>query len=46
MGRQVCRAYPGGADLSVIFNETDLKGAFVLELERLTDDRGFFARSW
>jgi dTDP-4-dehydrorhamnose 3,5-epimerase len=30
----------------VIFKETDLKGAFVLELERLTDDRGFFARSW
>ncbi len=46
MGRQVCRAYPGGEDLSVIFKETDLKGAFVLELERLTDDRGFFARSW
>ena len=30
----------------MIFNETDLKGAFVLELEELTDDRGFFARSW
>ena len=30
----------------MIFKETDLKGAFVLELERLTDDRGFFARSW
>jgi dTDP-4-dehydrorhamnose 3,5-epimerase len=30
----------------VIFNETRLKGAFVLEVERHEDDRGFFARSW
>jgi dTDP-4-dehydrorhamnose 3,5-epimerase len=30
----------------VIFTETRLKGAFVLELERREDDRGFFARSW
>jgi len=30
----------------VIFTETRLKGAFVLELERREDERGFFARSW
>jgi len=30
----------------VIFAEADLKGAFVLALERLADDRGFFARTW
>jgi dTDP-4-dehydrorhamnose 3,5-epimerase len=30
----------------VIFTETRLKGAFVLELEKREDDRGFFARSW
>jgi dTDP-4-dehydrorhamnose 3,5-epimerase len=30
----------------VIFNETRLKGAFVIELERREDDRGFFARSF
>jgi len=30
----------------VIFTETYLRGAFVVELERLADDRGFFARSW
>jgi dTDP-4-dehydrorhamnose 3,5-epimerase len=30
----------------VIFTETRLKGAFILELERREDDRGFFARSW
>jgi dTDP-4-dehydrorhamnose 3,5-epimerase len=30
----------------LIFAETELKGAFVIELERLEDERGFFARSW
>ena len=30
----------------MIFTETRLKGAFILELERREDDRGFFARSW
>jgi dTDP-4-dehydrorhamnose 3,5-epimerase len=30
----------------VIFNETKLKGAFILEPEKLKDDRGFFARFW
>src|SRR5262249_49827440 len=30
----------------VIFKETDLKGAFVVELEQHGDERGFFARSW
>ncbi len=30
----------------MIFNETQLKGAFLIELERREDERGFFARSW
>jgi dTDP-4-dehydrorhamnose 3,5-epimerase len=30
----------------MIFTETKLKGAFILEPERLEDARGFFARSW
>jgi dTDP-4-dehydrorhamnose 3,5-epimerase len=30
----------------LLFTETKLKGAFVLELEQLKDERGFFARSW
>ena len=30
----------------MIFVETKLAGAFVVELERRVDDRGFFARSW
>lgn len=30
----------------MIFTETKLKGAFIIEPEKLTDERGFFARSW
>lgn len=30
----------------MIFHETGLKGACLVELERRIDDRGFFARSW
>jgi len=30
----------------VIFEETELKGAFLVRLEKREDERGFFARSW
>jgi len=30
----------------MIFRETTLKGAFVIEIERFEDTRGFFARAW
>jgi len=30
----------------MIFKETKLKGAFIIEPERLEDERGFFARTW
>lgn len=30
----------------MIFHETKLGGAFVIEPERITDERGFFARTW
>lgn len=30
----------------MIFNETKLAGAFVVEQELFSDERGFFARSW
>lgn len=33
-------------DETVIFEETPLAGAFVIDLEPLEDDRGFFARAW
>ena len=28
------------------FTETNLKGAFIVQLKRITDQRGFFARGW
>ncbi len=30
----------------MIFKETELKGAFIIELEKREDVRGFFARTW
>jgi dTDP-4-dehydrorhamnose 3,5-epimerase len=30
----------------MIFTETKLKGAYIIELEPIADERGFFARSW
>jgi dTDP-4-dehydrorhamnose 3,5-epimerase len=30
----------------VIFTQTKLSGAYIIELEKKTDNRGFFARSW
>ncbi len=30
----------------MIFSETEIPGAFVIDLERRDDDRGFFARAW
>ena len=30
----------------MIFTETKIPGAFVIELERRHDERGFFARQW
>ena len=30
----------------MVFQDTGLAGAFVIELEKIHDERGFFARSW
>jgi len=30
----------------MIFQETKLKGAYIVDIKRREDDRGFFARSW
>ena len=30
----------------MIFTETELKGAFIIELEKFEDERGFFALTW
>ena len=30
----------------MIFTETELKGAYIVQIEKLQDNRGFFARAW
>lgn len=30
----------------MIFRETNLRGAFIIEIEKLEDNRGFYARTW
>lgn len=30
----------------MIFEQTKLKGAYLIQIKELTDDRGFFARTW
>lgn len=30
----------------MIFIQTKLKGAYIIEIEKLSDERGFFSRSW
>jgi dTDP-4-dehydrorhamnose 3,5-epimerase len=46
MGRAVPGSHSGGAGPLLIFQETELKGAFRIEREELRDERGFFARVW
>jgi dTDP-4-dehydrorhamnose 3,5-epimerase len=42
--RQELRGTPN--DITMIFHETELKGAFEIHIEPKADERGFFARSW
>lgn len=35
-----------GDNLFLIFSETKLEGAYIIEPEKIEDERGFFARSW
>ena len=44
MGRRVHNPDTKRNDTKMIFNETNLQGAFVIEPEILTDERGAFAR--
>jgi len=46
MGGKVCCPPAQAEDIVVIFKETFLKGAFVIEPERIEDERGFFARTY
>lgn len=46
MGRETGRSHTGARSPVVIFTETKVKGAFVIEPEKREDERGFFGRSW
>ncbi len=46
MGRQICGAGSGYSGDLMLFKETKLKGAYVVELDRIEDKRGFLARSF
>jgi dTDP-4-dehydrorhamnose 3,5-epimerase len=46
MGWEIHRSNPGGEDLPMIFTETKLPGAYLIQIERHEDERGFFARTW
>ena len=46
MGRKVCHSYSRGENLFMKFFETELKGSYIIELEKLEDERGFFTRIW
>lgn len=46
MGWEVRRADSAGHGGRVIFRETEISGAFIVEPERIADERGFFARTW
>lgn len=37
---------PAGGQFTIVFSETNLKGAFLIDLEKREDDRGFFARTF
>lgn len=42
---QIYNSYTG-FEVNLIFTETELKGAFIIEVEKINDERGFFARTW
>jgi dTDP-4-dehydrorhamnose 3,5-epimerase len=46
MGWPVCRADPRSEGFHLIFKETEIKGAFLIEPEKSQDQRGYFARIW
>ncbi len=46
MGLQVRHTNTKNRGSGLIFTESKLKGAFVVDIAPINDDRGFFARSW
>lgn len=46
MGRPVCYPYPARRGPKLRFTPTILNGAYIIDIEPIADERGFFARSW
>lgn len=46
MGRQICGSDSESSGDLMLFKETKLKGAYIIEIEPAQDNRGFFARSF
>src|ERR1039457_2589233 len=45
MGRPLRDADPGGAGVAVRFTETAVPGAYLIDIDAIADERGFFART-
>ena len=45
MGRKICCVISKGENI-LKFKELSLKGAYLIELEKIEDERGFFSRTW
>ena len=45
MGREIHYFYSRGTKI-LIFQETNLKGSYIIDVEKIDDERGFFSRSW
>ena len=46
MGRKICNTYSRGENYYMKFLETDLEDVYIIQLEKLEDERGFFTRVW
>jgi len=46
MGRKIRCSHSFSRGTELIFAETPIEGAYVIDIERVEDHRGFFARTW
>src|SRR6185369_8706161 len=46
MGRTIRRSHSGSESILMIFTKTNLEGAWIVDIKRLEDERGFFARTF
>jgi dTDP-4-dehydrorhamnose 3,5-epimerase len=46
MGRTIHRPHPGSESVLMIFTKTNLEGAWIIDIDKLEDERGFFARTF